>query len=375
MKAIGNRKTSLDIVRITACYLVCSVHFFLNTNFYTYPLDTPKMYFYTALRSGCMICVPLFLVLSGYLMNKKTASLRYYWGLEKTLLTYLLACLMCMFYKKYNIHWQIHAADILNFTAAPYAWYVEMYIGLFLLIPFLNIVWNSLDTKNKKRGLVLTFLLLTALPSVLNTYQFDAASWWAKPSVSAAYLKIFPAWWTAFYPVTYYYIGAYLREFPTRFKKYQLFALVLLTAAGYGAYNCYRSYGSAFVWGDWQNWGALPLVLLTVLVFRFIESFDMNRLPNFIRWLFARISDLCLGTYLLSWIFDNNFYTFLNERVPEIPDRMKYFFIIPPLVFLIASAFSAVVYIIMKITHFLIPIGDMINKREEKKQAKIHPNS
>ena len=32
---------------------------------------------------------------------------------------------------------------IFNFTACPNAWYLEMYIGLFLLIPFLNIIYNN----------------------------------------------------------------------------------------------------------------------------------------------------------------------------------------------------------------------------------------
>lgn len=38
-----------------------------------------------------MICVPLFLILTGFLMNKKVVSRKYYSGLKKTYITYVLA--------------------------------------------------------------------------------------------------------------------------------------------------------------------------------------------------------------------------------------------------------------------------------------------
>lgn len=369
MKDMANRKTSMDVLRIVACYLVCSVHFFLNTTYYSYTINTPQMYFYTVLRTGCMVCVPLFLVLSGYLMNTKKASLKYYWGLEKTLLTYLLASIACMLYKKYVIHWTVHANDILSFNGAPYSWYVEMYIGLFLLIPFLNLIWNGLTTKKQKQGLMISLLLLTAIPSVINIFNFDTADWWSLPSSSADYVKIMPSWWTAFYPITYYFTGAYLKEFPTKFKKPELLFFTVFSVAAFGMFNVYRSYGSKLVWGLWQGWGALPVLIPTVLVFRFIEAFDMNKLPNGIRWLLAKISDLCLGTYLLSWIPDNNIYAWLNAAFPEVPDKLKYFFVIPLLVFSIATVFSLVIYWLSMLIHKLLPIAKRIDAREKKKAA------
>lgn len=366
MKNMGNRKTSVDVVRIVACWLVSSVHFFLNTEYYSYVLDTPKMYFYTVLRTGCMTCVPLFLLLTGYLMNTKKASGKYYWGLEKTLLTYLLASIVCMLYKKFGVHWQVHIEELLTFNGAPYAWYVEMYIGLFLLIPFLNLIWNGLTTQKQKRGLILTMLFLTALPSVINIFNFDFPGWWAKPSLNAEYAKIVPSWWTAFYPVTYYFTGAYLKEFPSRFKKGTLFVFLIGFTAAFGIFSCYRSYGTVLVWGLWQGWGSLPILINAVLVFRFIEAHDMNGLPNGVRWFLAKVSDLCLGTYLLSWIPDNKIYSWLNSTVPNVPDRMKFFFTIPTVVFLSATVLSLGIYLISMLIHKLIPIQKLIEKRAEK---------
>ena len=61
--------------------------------------------------------------------------------------------------------------SILDFSADSYAWYIEMYIGLFLIIPFLNILWNNLNDVGRK-WLIITLLGLTALPSLLNCWDF-----------------------------------------------------------------------------------------------------------------------------------------------------------------------------------------------------------
>ena len=51
---------------------------------------------------------------------------------------------------------------LLDFTGAPYSWYIEMYLGLFLLIPFLNILYNNLASQRHKQILVITFVICIA---------------------------------------------------------------------------------------------------------------------------------------------------------------------------------------------------------------------
>ena len=89
-----------------------------------------------------MICVPLFLLLTGYLMKNKELSIKYYKGIGNTLFVYVLASIACVLFKNIyypNEHHNL-LLSILNFTGANYAWYIEMYIGLFFIIPFLNLI-------------------------------------------------------------------------------------------------------------------------------------------------------------------------------------------------------------------------------------------
>ncbi len=79
------RDTSLDLIRIVALFGVLSVHFFWYTGFYQTNTKGKLMFSMYILRNIFMYCVPLFLVLSGYLMNKKKLTKSYYLGVIQTI--------------------------------------------------------------------------------------------------------------------------------------------------------------------------------------------------------------------------------------------------------------------------------------------------
>ena len=55
----------------------------------------------TIMREFFMICVPLFITLSGYLLCKKELSVKYYSRIWGILITYVLASLLCIGGKLY----------------------------------------------------------------------------------------------------------------------------------------------------------------------------------------------------------------------------------------------------------------------------------
>ena len=72
------RNLNLDLVRCVAIFFVISVHFLLNTSFYSTVVNGKKMFLLVVLRVIFMSCVPLFMILTGYLMNKKEPTKEYY---------------------------------------------------------------------------------------------------------------------------------------------------------------------------------------------------------------------------------------------------------------------------------------------------------
>lgn len=98
------RNINLDIIRCIAVIFVLSVHFYLNLGFYDIPCIGKRMWILCILRTGFITCVPLFLMLTGYLMNKKELSLVYYKGIQKTYCIYVLISIACLIFRTVYKH-------------------------------------------------------------------------------------------------------------------------------------------------------------------------------------------------------------------------------------------------------------------------------
>ncbi len=208
-----NRNASLDLARLSALFCVISVHFFLYNGFYNEPCDGWRMYLLTLLRCSFMVCIPLFLLLTGYLLGGRTFSKRHYLGIDKTLGVYLLCSVACVLMKKYYFDMpETSWFSVLDFTGCTYGWYVEMYLGLYMLIPLLNLIWHGLEGKRQHQALIVIFILMTQVPSVANGFDWKTPGAFADPSLSQVYYMLAPRYWSLLYPVTYYVIVCYLRE-------------------------------------------------------------------------------------------------------------------------------------------------------------------
>lgn len=350
------RNPAADIIRCLAFFFVVAVHFLLKAGFYKHPIEGGDMFAMPLLRSLFIICVPLFLTLSGYLLNNKMPSKKYYFRITGILITYVLASLFCMGYSALFLKEKFSVLDVVlkvaEFSGAPYAWYVEMYIGLFLLIPFLNVLYKNLPSKKWKTALVLSLVIITSLPSVVNIFNFESISWWAKPSAFEVTHKLLPDFWTESYPITYYFLGCYLKEFGLKIKKWLNLLLIVVWVAFCGVFSYWRSFGGKFIKGSWVSYASLFTLITTVLVFAFIINRNYERFPAFLAKTFKFLSSLCLGAYLVSWVFDSIFYKELIAAVPLVPDRMPYFFIIVPLVFVCSLATSYVINLIKALLEF-----------------------
>ena len=89
------RLLNCDILRIIAFCLVIAVHFLMYNNFYNTPTLGETMLVVNVLRCLFIVCVPLFLILSGYLMNQKKFNKEYCKKISKILITYVLCSIAC----------------------------------------------------------------------------------------------------------------------------------------------------------------------------------------------------------------------------------------------------------------------------------------
>lgn len=344
------RNLNADLIRCVAVFSVLSVHFLLNGGFYSVPVQGADMLVMCMFRSFFMTCVPLFMILSGFLMWQKKLSVSYYKGIWKTVEIYVLASIACLLFKKFvqgeNVTLYSGLLSILSFKGANYAWYIEMYLGLFLLIPFLNLSWHGLETKKQKQVLVVTMMLLTLLPKLVNNLNLTDLSWWTSPGSSETYNKIVPSFFTAMYPITYYFIGVYLREYGWNISRWKNLLLLILAVAAFGSYNYWRSDGGKFVWAANSTWGGENLIT-AVLWFNLLLQMKPQKWKHWIQETLIYISQISLGIYLISWIFDKIVYpVYFLPYVPETSARWKYYPLVVAAVFLSSIGGASVLYLV-----------------------------
>lgn len=327
------RNINIDLIKCIAVFSVISVHFFANTGFYDKTISGNDMYIAVFFRTLFMICVPLFMITTGYLMKNKTLSKKYYLGISRVLITYLLYAIMYLGYNHiyYNDSFSIKhiVASILKVDIG-YSWYIEMYFGLFILIPFINLIYNNLKTKKEKQALLLTMFTLTSFQGILN-----------------AKYTLIPDFWINIYPITYYFIGCYLREYKINISKLLNILLFLIVLTISSLVNIYFSKGNAFRWDIYNNWGSIFNVLTSVLMFIFVINLKLDKVPSKLKKIICKISELSLGMYLTSSIVDNFLYFNYFESL-NFFTIVGYFKIIP-LVFILSISLSMIINAIYKI--------------------------
>lgn len=341
------RNESLDIIRIFSLFSVVSVHFMLNSGFYDIAVVGKRMAVMCIIRQFFMICVPMFLVLTGYLMNQKKLEKRFYKGIVKTLIVYLICSVIYTLFSNLYLHREINAkgffVNTLAYRGTTYAWYIEMYIGLFLLIPFFNLIFNHLSDKKQCRYLLLTLFALVGLPAALNIFRFDSLNWWLNPSSNTEYIKIVPEFWNILYPIFYYFLGAYLSKYPPKLSAIQNILLLIAVSLADGFFNYYRSYQTTFLWAKWNDYSSGIIMLKTFLVFNLMLKIKPKKKCPKRTKLLAVLSDACLGAYLISCVFDQVFYGILNSRISTVTDRFIYAPVIVAASFLCSLAVSVVI--------------------------------
>ena len=204
MQVDAGRNEGLDQARAIACIMVVAVH--ASSKF----MDAPGVEGYVAalVMSASKVCVPIFVMLSGYLLlgTIRTSALDFYrkaarkmalpvliWSVIYVCLRALDTQLPSLLTSKDTIRGII--ASSLNGKPFYHLWYMFMLVGLYAALPILSRGWATLDRSEKK---TLTALALAAaVISGLYGIIFQRGPWWGYNFVP----------WLGFL-----FVGALLRE-------------------------------------------------------------------------------------------------------------------------------------------------------------------
>ncbi len=345
------RLNGIDAVRVAAILFVIVLHAISLSGI----LDGERTWqwsFALYVRQLTVSSVPLFLMLSGFLQRKKAFSLAYYKGIIPLYLSYFVISALCMV--AYAISGALNGNmdltlltaiyKILNFSANGYAWYFEMYLGLFLVIPFLNMVYSGITTKRGKLILIGSLAFLTLLPDTIAGFSpyYDGSG-------STVALNIFPDFFKSAYPITFYYIGSFIAEYKPRLscvKKVSVLLLAPLLPTVLIAW--YTQMRGAYAWYLFNGFQTVAVLLTALAVF--LSFYDLEVPNTFAKKTLSQIALCTFEMYLLSYLWDNLFYTML-----DLDSKISFLCLIP-LVFVCAFLSALLLRMILQ------PIGKGIMK-------------
>jgi len=207
------REIWLDFLRVTACFLVMTVHstepFYLGGDG-TLVLTSADAFWVSLFEGIARCCVPLFVLASGYLQ----LPLRYPTGEFFRRRAIRIVVPMVIWTLVYALVWGHPVANIkgllFNFNyAAGHLWFVYMLLGLYLIMPLLS-PWLE-KVSRKELGIYLGIWALTLCIPFVREYAGGMAPMiYAKDGLPAP--ALFPLWgeasWNPF--GLFYYVSGFV---------------------------------------------------------------------------------------------------------------------------------------------------------------------
>lgn len=315
---------SIDIIKTVAIFNVIAWHFFVlhtpfrSTEFVGFSMFT-QAFFMKVFQTG----VPLFCLCTGYLNYKKDKyNKTFFKGILKTLSSYFFFCIIIYLFRNnyLNENITLHEAlkGLLRFDLIPYGWYIEMWIGLYLLTPLIN---KALNNCSKKEELIICIIIffLTSLPNTFNIFGH----------------YFFPAFWNNIWPLTYFVAGRFIRDYYSadNLNLNILLTIIIIFSLIEPIINIINteSLYYKFCLGS-QNQNIL--IVPTSIAF-FILLLRIKTKPLKEKCFFEKTSKYTLDMYLCCYMFDALLYPFFLTRFfNEQSTFWPFFFIIVPLCFI-----------------------------------------
>jgi len=333
-----------DIIRVLATLLVMTTHSIAYLGPMNTGIHSLKWTAYVIIRFAALACVPLFMLLTGYLNRNKKLTGSYFKGILPVVISYIIISALSAIYANHSGHAVFDIPGgiraVLDFSANGYAWYVEMYIGLFLLIPFLNILFDALGTFKNRMLLCVILCCMTTLPAAFESFR-----------VGGIALDIIPEYWEAAYPLAYYFIGAMIAEYKPKLKKRVSIPLaVLAVLIPSGLCWIFSSPENGYAWYMMNGFSCITTGAMAVTMF--LVFYDVT-LPRPIAAVFGELSACSFEMYLFSYIADLFLYS-----------KTRYFM---PAMVLTVFALS---YVMARLLRFaVVPLYNIIKGKSKRKDT------
>lgn len=116
----------------------------------------------------CVCAVDLFIMISGYFL---CTTLKRTWDKPIYLLLLLAAIRLTVYISGSLMGGGINIGELIQTVVPPRCYFILLYIALYIISPYLNIVLNRLSSKGRNVLIVVMLLLFSVYPTLIDSYQ------------------------------------------------------------------------------------------------------------------------------------------------------------------------------------------------------------
>ena len=283
------RNANMDLLRIVSMLLIIFLHSIDHSGVLENAAASGKaMYFYVRFTYAmCMVCVNIYVMLSGYFMIHSKFRLH-------KLITLWMEAAFYSFVLK--LLFMLSGAD--EFSVVSLAscffpiltgryWFLTIYVGLYLISPFLNILIHAMNRKQH---------------TLLNLYLFAIMSAWSSIHPAIAGMNSGGGWGLAWFVVMYLAAAWFRLYYTPNYRPAKWFAGYLVIPFSIAALQCLLG-GDAIggivhaVLSHWFRYDSAPAYLMTMCLF--VGFLNVNIRNKKVVKVITAVSPLTFGVYLI----------------------------------------------------------------------------
>lgn len=295
------RDPKFELLRISSMFMIIIWHILMYASVMDYASPNVRYVLYL-LQAICVVHVNSYILVTGYYQCKTKFNPKKVFGIMNASWFYRVLCtLIVIGFQLYAMSTVDIIRSIMPYQSSAY-WFINSYLVLYLLSPFLNILLKHLNQKQHKMLIVL-LVFLTSVMTNLSNQRFFYNNYGLSPVTF----------------VMLYIIGAYFRNYPlsenkllkgnTRRKNQLLFfsffvfaflvnyLMKMFTVTVLTSDQSVIAYLSQVLNAMFTNYDN-PLVLLgTIMYFGYFSTLEIKH--AFLTRLINRVSALTLGIYMI----------------------------------------------------------------------------
>lgn len=287
-----NRNISIDLLRILSMIMIVSLHYFgkggmLNI---TNIRHTSNVFAWTC-EALFIVAVNCYVLISSYFLVKSEFNLKKFFKLAFEVIFYaLFIYLFFVVFRYKDFTFDSFIDNIFPVLTKQY-WFITVYLAMYLLSPYLNILINNLSQENHKKLIIILVLIFSIWFSIMPFAEnLDKTNGYSI------------VWF-----ITIYLIGGYIRLYKNKEESTNyryLFAYFFITfVVVFSKFILYYLFKKQILLKDYSftyyNYNSITILLSSICLFLFFKSLNLNNICNIFKKTILIFSPLTFGVYLI----------------------------------------------------------------------------